>query len=144
MQEKSKPLVDDLSLWCAEAQDKSLARSKIGKAIQYALNLEKGLRIYLDDGLVPMTNSLNERNIRSFTVSRKNWLFAASTKEADASSSIFSLIETAKVNRLNPFDYIEYILEIMPQIDIIQHPEKIDWFMPWSNQIKEEFGIKDD
>ena len=102
------------------------------------------MRVYLDDGLVPMTNSLNKRNIRPFTVSRKNWLFSASTKGADASASIFSLIETAKANRLSPFDYIEYILEIMPQIDIIQHPEKIDWFMPWSDQIKEEFGIKDD
>ena len=143
-QEKSKPLVDDFFSWCADAQNKSLTRSKIGKAIQYALNLEKGLRVYLDDGLVPMTNSLDERNIRPFTVSRKNFLFCASTKGADASASIFSLIETAKANRLNPFDYIEYILEIMPQIDIIQHPEKIDWFMPWSEQIKEEFGIKDD
>ena len=133
-QEKSKPLVDDLFSWCADAQDKSLAQSKIGKEIQYALNLEKGLRVYLDDGLVPMTNSLNERNIRSFTVSRKNWLFAASTKGADASALIFSLIETAnKANRLSPFDYIEYILEIMQRIDIIQHPEKIDWFMPWSD-----------
>ena len=143
-QEKSKPLVDDFFSWCADAQNKSLTRSKIGKAIQYALNLEKGLRVYLDDGLVPMTNSLDERNIRPFTVSRKNWLFSTSTKGADASASIFSLIETAKANRLSPFDYIEYILEIMPQIDIIQHPEKIDWFMPWSDQIKEEFGIKDD
>ena len=143
-QEKSKPLVDDFFSWCADAQNKSLTRSKIGKAIQYALNLEKGLRVYLDDGLVPMTNSLDERNIRPFTVSRKNWLFSTSAKGADASASIFSLIETAKANRLSPFDYIEYILEIMPQIDIIQHPEKIDWFMPWSDQIKEEFGIKDD
>ena len=143
-QEKSKPLVDDFFSWCADAQNKSLTRSKIGKAIQYALNLEKGLRVYLNDGLVPMTNSLDERNIRPFTVSRKNWLFSTSTKGADASASIFSLIETAKANRLSPFDYIEYILEIMPQIDIIQHPEKIDWFMPWSDQIKEEFGIKDD
>ena len=143
-QEKSKPLVDDFFSWCADAQNKSLTRSKIGKAIQYALNLEKGLRVYLDDGLVPMTNSLDERNIRPFTVSRKNWLFSTSTKGADASASIFSLIETAKANRLSPFDYIEYILEIMPQIDIIQHPEKINWFMPWSDQIKEEFGIKDD
>ena len=132
-QEKSKPLVDDFFSWCADAQNKSLTRSKIGKAIQYALNLEKGLRVYLDDGLVPMTNSLDERNIRPFTVSRKNWLFSTSTKGADASASIFSLIETAKANRLSPFDYIEYILEIMPQIDIIQHPEKIDWFMPWSD-----------
>ena len=143
-QKRSKPLVDDFFSWCADAQNKSLTRSKIGKAIQYALNLEKGLRVYLDDGLVPMTNSLDERNIRPFTVSRKNFLFCASTKGADASASIFSLIETAKANRLNPFDYIEYILDIMPQIDIIQHPEKIDWFMPWSEQIKEEFEIKDD
>lgn len=45
---------------------------------------------------------------------------------------------------MSPFDYIEYILEIMPQIDIIQHPEKIVWLMLWSDQKKEEFGIKDD
>lgn len=63
-------------------------------------------------------------------MSRKNWLSTASTKGEDASVSIFSLIETAKANRLSPFDHIEYILEIMPQIDIIQDPEKIDWFMP--------------
>ncbi|WP_413464656.1 transposase domain-containing protein [Catenibacterium mitsuokai] len=86
---------------------------------------------------------MNECNIRPFTVSR-NWLFSTSTKGADASASIFSLIETAKANRLSPFDYVEYILEIMPQIDNIQHPEKIDWFMSWSDQIKEEFRIKDD
>ena len=71
-------------------------------------------------------------------------IITTSTKGVDASASIFSLIETAKANRLSPFDYIEYILEIMSQIYIIQHPEKIDWFMPWSDQIKEEFGIKDD
>ena len=68
-------------------------------------------------------------------MSRKNWLFTASTKGADASASIFSLIETAKANRLSTFNYIEYILEIMPRIDIIQHTKKIDWFMPWSDQI---------
>ena len=81
-----------LDVYKRQAQNKSLTRSKIGKAIQYALNLEKGLRVYLDDGLVPMINSLDERNIRPFTVSRKNFLFCASTKGADASASIFSLI----------------------------------------------------
>lgn len=91
-----------------------------------------------------MTNSLDERNIRPYTIGRKNWIFSTSTKGADASASIYSLVETAKANRLNSFDYIEYILEIMPQIDNIQHPEKIGWFMPWSDQIKEKFGIKDD
>lgn len=75
--------------------------------------------MYLYDGLVPMTNSLDERNIRPFTVSRNNWQFSTSTKGADASTSIFSMIETAKANNLSPFDYIEYLLEIMLQIDII-------------------------
>lgn len=50
---------------------KVLARSKLGKAFQYALNHEKGLRVFLDDGEVPLTNSLNERSINPFTVSRK-------------------------------------------------------------------------
>lgn len=59
-------------------------------------------------------------------------------------NQVFSQIETAKANKLSPFNYIEYIWGIMPQIDIIQHPEKIDWFMPWSDQTKEEFRIKDD
>lgn len=49
-----------------------------------------------------------------------------------------------KANRFNLFDYIEYILEIMPRIDIIHYPEMIDWFMLCSDQIKEEFEIKDD
>lgn len=71
-QGNSKPLVDNFFSWCADAQNKSLTRSKIGKAIQYALNLEKGLRVHLDDGLVPMTNSLDERTIRPLTVGRCN------------------------------------------------------------------------
>lgn len=84
-----------------------LTASKTGKAIQYALNYEAGLRSFLEDGLVPMTNSLDERTIRPFTVGRKNWLFSTSTKGAEASAAVFSLIETAKSNKLNPYDYIE-------------------------------------
>lgn len=71
-------------------------------------------------------------------------MFTTSIKGADANASIFSLIETAKANGLYPFDYIEYVLKTMLQIDIIQRPEQIDQLMLWSNQIKEEFGIKDD
>lgn len=62
--------VDDFFLWCKENQNKVLTASKTGKAIQYALNYEAGLRSFLEDGLVPMTNSLDERTIRPFTVGR--------------------------------------------------------------------------
>lgn len=107
-----------------------MTRSKLGEAISYALKYEKGLRVYLDDGYVPMTNSLDERIIRAFTVDRKNRMFSSSTKEANASAATFSLIETTKANHLNSCGYIEYLLEIMPNIDFIKNPERLDDFMP--------------
>ncbi|MBS5588001.1 MAG: transposase domain-containing protein [[Clostridium] spiroforme] len=107
--------------------------------MSYALEYEKGLRVYLDDGYVPMTNSLDERTIRPFTIGRKNWMFLASTKGANASAAAFSLIETAKANHLDPYDYIEYLLEIMPNIDFIKNPERLDDFMPWSDQTQSIF-----
>ena len=143
-QERSKPLVDDFFSWCKDNQNKVLTASKTGKAIQYALNYEAGLRSFLEDVLVPMTNSLDERTIRPFTVGRKNWLFSTSTKGAEASAAVFSLIETAKANRLDPYDYIEFILDYLPQQDLVENPERLDWFLPWSEEIKEEFEIKAD
>ena len=141
-QKRSKPLVDDFFLWCTSSQNKVLTGSKTGKAIQYALNYEGGLRTFLEDGLIPMTNSLDERTIRPFTVGRKNWLFSTSTKGAEASATVFSLIETAKANKLDPYGYIEFILDYLPQQDLIEQPEILDWFLPWSEEIKEEFEIK--
>ena len=138
-QEKSKPFIDDFFSWCQNNENKVLTRSKLGKAISYALEYEKGLRVYLDDGYVPMTNSLDERTIRPFTIGRKNWMFSASTKGANASAAAFSLIETAKANHLDPYDYIEYLLEIMPNIDFIKNPERLDDFMPWSDQTQSIF-----
>ena len=116
-----------------------LTASKTGKTIQYALNYEAGLRSFLEDGLVPITNSLDERTIRPFTVDRKNWLFSTSTKGAEASVAVFNLIETAKSNKLNPYDYIEFILDYLPQQDLVEDPERLDWFLPWSEEIKEKF-----
>ena len=132
-------MVDDFFSWCEANQNKVLARSKLGKAFQYALNHEKGLRVFLDDGEVPLTNSLNERSIKPFTVSRKNWLFNGSPRGARASAATFSLVETAKANNLDAHDYIEYLLEMMPNEDIINHPEKLDDYLPWSKQTKSEF-----
>ena len=63
----------------------------------------------------------------------------ASTKGANASAAAFSLIETAKANHLDPYDYIEYLLEVMPNIDFIKNPERLDDFMPWSDQTQSIF-----
>ena len=102
------------------------------------------MRLFLEDGHVPMTNSLDERTTRLFTVGRKTWLFSTSTKGAEASAAVYSLIETAKANKLNPYDYIEFIQDYLPQQDLIENLERLDWFLPWSEEIKEEFEIKAD
>lgn len=65
-----------------------------------------------------MTSTLNERAFRPFTIGRRNWLFSGSPKGARASATAFSLDETAKANNLDPHDYIEYLLEMLPNEDI--------------------------
>ena len=83
-------------------------------------------------------------SISSVSYTHLNWLFSTSTKGAEASAAVFSLIETAKANKLNPYDYIEFILDYLPQQDLVENPKKLDWFLPWSEEIKEEFEIKAD
>ncbi|MBM6841349.1 transposase domain-containing protein [[Clostridium] spiroforme] len=70
---------------------------------------------------------------------RRAWLFSNSVKGAEASAAAYSLIETAKANNLNPYDYIEYLLEIMPNIDFMKSPKKLDDFLPWSKQTQSVF-----
>ena len=70
---------------------------------------------------------------------RRAWLFSNSVKGAEASAAAFSLIETAKANHLDPYDYIEYLLEIMPNMDFMKSPEKLNDFLPWSEQTQSVF-----
>lgn len=130
-QKKSKPLLDDFFSWCRENQNVS-ASAKLSTAFSYALNHEDGLRQYINDGYIPMTNSLDERTIRPFAVGRKNWLFSTSVEGAESSANAYSVIETAKANGLDPYKYLNAIFTYLPSQDLIQNPEIIDEFMPWS------------
>lgn len=130
-QEKAKPIVERFFRWCEEKRDQVLSESNISKAIEYALNQQKGLSEYLNDGLLPMTNSLNERTIRPFTTGRKNWLFSASPKGAEASAAAYSIIETAKANGLDPYKYLTFVFSYLPSQDLKKDPEMIDKFLPW-------------
>ena len=130
-QEKAKPIVERFFRWCEEKRDQVLSESNISKAIEYALNQQKGLSEYLNDGLLPMTNSLDERTIRPFTTGRKNWLFSASPKGAEASAAAYSIIETAKANGLDPYKYLTFVFSYLPSQDLKKDPEMIDKFLPW-------------
>ena len=87
------------------------ARSNIYKSLQYCINQEKFLRVFLSKGAVPMDNNLAERAIRPFTLWRKNWGNMGPIRGAQASAILYGIIETAKANGLRLYEYLEYLLD---------------------------------
>ena len=93
---------------------------------------------FLDDGRIPLTNSRAERSIRPFAVHRKNWLFADTVDGANANAIYYSIIESAKSNHLNIYKYINYLLEVLPQLEGEQTEEDIEKYLPWSKELPED------
>jgi transposase len=127
-QELSRPLVKDLRLWF-EAQLKTLApRGPIAEVLRYPLNHWAGLEQFLVDGRIEIDNNTVERSMRPITLSRKNSLFAGSDEGAENWAAVASLIETCKLNSVNPQAYFTDLLTRLvngwPQA-------RIDDLMPW-------------
>jgi transposase len=113
-QEKAKPLADEFHRWLKDIEPKTPPKGLLGKAITYTLNQWKQLTLYLDYGFIPMDNNLAENAIRPFVVGRKNWLFCDTVAGAEASARLYSLLETARANKLNPFEYLKTLFEKLP------------------------------
>jgi len=124
----SKPVMDELYAW-AEAL-KPTPKSGIGKAVHYLLSQRKYLERYLLDGRLDISNNRAERSIKPFVIGRKNFLFANTPRGAKASAIMYSLIETAKENGLNPFRYLTYIFKAAPQMDIRNDVEGLKLLLP--------------
>jgi len=92
---------------------------------------------YLKDGNCSISNNLAENSIRPFTIGRKNWLFSGSPKGAAASAAVYSMIETAKANGLNPYKYLHFILSELPGVQFGQNPEFLEEYLPWSSDVQE-------
>ena len=112
--EQSKPILDEFFEWLEECRPKVNPGGLLGKAIQYALNHRDALTVFLEDGRIRLDNNLVENLIRPFVVGRKNWLFSGSPAGAHASALLFTLIENAKANGLEPYAYLRYLLEKFP------------------------------
>ena len=113
--EQAKPVLDEFLLWLEE-QAAHLGKNSFGKAVRYTLDQWKYLEHYLLDGRLEISNNRAERSIKPFVIDRKNFLFANTPRGAQASAVIFSLIETAKENGLNPYDYLCYTFAAAPQM----------------------------
>ena len=137
-QEKSEPVLKRFYEWVYSTNEKYVTNSKLKKALTYAINQKENLSKFLRDGRIPLTNSRAERAVRPFAVHRKNWLFADTEAGAKANAIYYSLIESAKVNKLNIYKYIKYLLDELPQIEGAQEEKDIEKYLPWSKELPEE------
>lgn len=114
--EQAKPVLDALLSWANEMQVKTAPKSALGRAIHYLLEQWPYLTRYLEDGRLELSNNRAERSIKPFVMGRKSWLFANTPGGAQASAVIYSLIETAKENGLDPYRYLLWVLQNAPQL----------------------------
>jgi transposase len=127
--EQSKPVVDDLRTWLDAQLAKVPGRARIAEAIRYALKLWSGLRLFLDDGRIEIDTNVVERAIRPIALNRKNALFAGSDQGGVHWGVIASLIETCKLNAVDPQAYLADVLSRL----VNRHPaSQIDLLMPWA------------
>ena len=127
-----KPVVEAFLVWINKQSAPN--GSRLSRALTYARNQQNYMMTYLEDGHCSISNNLSENSIRPITVGRRNWLFCDTTDGADASMMVYSLLETARANGLNPQKYLEYLLEARPNENMSD--EELESMAPWSPEVQ--------
>ena len=131
--EKEAPVWEKFWAWIETL--KPLGGSKLEKAVNYSVNHRETLQSYMLDGRCELSNNKAERCAKSYAIGRKNSLFHTSAAGAQASALVYSMIETAKSNKLNVFQYLYVLLLYMPEHK--DDPDAVETLLPWSDFIKE-------
>ena len=116
--------------------------SKLAEAATYARNQKTALCAFVQHGNVPISNNLAENAIRPFAVGRKNWLFCDAVKGAEASAIVYSLVESAKANGIEPFAYLQHVLVQLPYFGKSHSHEELESLMPWTPYIQQNFKLR--
>jgi len=124
-QRHARPILDELRSWLDEALPQVPPTSTTGKALNYLHNEWGRLIRYLEDGRLAIDNNAAENAIRPFVLGRKNWLFSASVKGVNASANLYSLIETAKANGLEPYAYLRHLFTELPKATTVEAIEAL-------------------
>ena len=125
---RAGPLLDELKAWLSSMVGRVSAKSEIAAAIGYTLTRWQALTRYLDDGRIEIDNNAAERALRGVSLGRKNYLFMGSDEGGERAAAIYSLVETAKLNGLDPEAYLREVLT-----RIAEHPiNRIDELLPWN------------
>ena len=126
--ERSVPLLAQMKARFEETLSKISRKSSLAKAIRYSLSRWDALTRYTTDGRLDICNNAAERAIRPLAIGRKNWTFAGSDSGGDRAATIYTIIETAKLNGLDPEAYLRTLIA-----RIADHPAKrIDELLPWN------------
>jgi transposase len=128
-QAESAPIAAELRAWLADAAEKVLPQSLLGKAVHYALGQWDKLVVFLDRPEVPLDNNRCENAIRPFVVGRKAWLFSDTAPGARASANLYSLVETAKANGVEPLAYLTHLYGNLPAATLAEDFEAL---LPWN------------
>ena len=127
-----RPLVEAYFTWAKETIRKVPQKSKTWEGFNYSINQEKYLKVFLDDGEVPMDNNAAEQSNRGFCIGKKNWVMIDTVAGAKSSAIIYSIAETAKANHLKPYDYFEYLLTEIPKHLDDTDRSFLNDLLPWS------------
>lgn len=127
-QTESEPLLAKLKVWLDKTLSRSINSGKLKIALTYLHNQWPKLIRYTENGAWPIDNNAAENTIRPMVVGRKNWLFAATEKGAKASANLYSLVETAKANGVEPSIYLKEVFTKLPQSSCV---EDIEALLPW-------------
>ena len=121
------PVIQTIKTWLDKTSPQVTPKSKLGVALNYALTYWDRATRYVENGEWPIDNNAAENAIRPFVIGRKNWLFSHSVRGAESSALLYSLIETAKLNGHEPYDYLSWLFDEYPKGNK-SHEE----LMPWS------------
>jgi len=132
-----QPLVDALFAYLKQKKEQIVVKGKLEAAFTYLLNQEKYLRVFLNDGDVPMDNNASERAIRGFCIGKKNWEVIDTINGAKTSAVIYSIAETAKANNLKPYEYFEHLLTVIPGHMEDTDRSFLEELLPWSPALPE-------
>lgn len=128
-QTRSKPLLDAFHAWAVAQRRRLSGKTPLGKAFQYSLSRWDALTRYVEDGRLSIDNNLSERLLRGIAVTRKNFLFLGSDRGGERAAAIYTIIESAKLNGLDPEAYLASVLDRLAR----GHPiNRLDELLPWN------------
>lgn len=134
----SIPVLEAFFSW---AENTFTNQVNLKKALGYTLNHKKYFTNFLLDGRIPLSNNLSEIAVKPVAITRKNSLFSDSPKGAEASATVFSIINTAAANNLDAYKYLEYLFRRLPNSNFASNSSVLDEYLPWADKVQLECRI---